>query len=100
MAHSGGGNVWLDLSGLTVTHLTADTGGGNMEVILPDLLTDLNGTVRSGAGNVTVHIPGGSAARIQATTGLGKEIMDGPFNQKGKPCFKLSPLSHWAPILF
>jgi Cell wall-active antibiotics response LiaF, C-terminal len=83
-AHSGGGNVWLDLTGMTITRLTADTGGGNMEVILPDHLVDVHVTVKSGAGNVTIQIPGGMAARIQATTGLGKVILDGPFNQIDK----------------
>jgi hypothetical protein len=80
-AHSGGGNVYLDLSVMVVSRLAADTGGGNLEVILPDQISDLNMTVKSGAGNVTVHIPNGAAAKVHATTGLGKVIADQRFTQ-------------------
>jgi predicted membrane protein len=103
-AHSGGGNVKLDLSGMAITHVAADTGGGNMDVILPDNAADLSvaartgagnvtveigsethgsGTVnaRSGAGNVAVNLPGDIAARIHATSGLGKVIVDPRFSQ-------------------
>lgn len=98
-AHSGGGNVKLDLSGMKVTRLSANTGGGNMDVVLPEDAADLDviaasgaGNVsvdigsrlagsstvsaRSGAGNVSVRIPAGLAARIHAGTGMGKIIMD------------------------
>jgi hypothetical protein len=104
-AHSGGGNVKLDLTGMAVTRLYADTGGGNMDVVLPDNASNLYvlaktgaGNIRiaigcgitesnmiearSGAGNVDVHIPSGVATRIHATTGLGKTIVDPQFN----PC--------------
>ncbi len=103
-AHSGGGNVKIDLTGMKVTRLAADTGGGNMNVVLPENAADLNVTVKSGGGNVTVEIgsgitgsnsilagsgagnvtmsiPGGIAARIQATTGMGKVVVDGRFNK-------------------
>ena len=80
-AHSDGGNVKLNLAGMSVTRLSADTGGGNMEVNLPDAIANLSVTVKSGAGNVTVSVPGGIAARIYATTGLGKVIVDPSFNK-------------------
>ncbi len=35
-AHSDGGNVRLNLAGLVITRVSADTGGGNVDVILPD----------------------------------------------------------------
>jgi hypothetical protein len=101
-AHSDGGNVKLDLASLIVTHVSADTGGGNIDVILPDNVVDLGATAAtgagavtvefgddiagsntldasSGAGNVIVHIPNGVAARIHATTGLGKVTVDPRF---------------------
>jgi hypothetical protein len=101
-ANTGGGNVKLDLSGMTITRVSADTGGGNLDVVLPDNAANLsilaktgggNVTVEigsgttgsniidagSGAGNVEVHIPGGLAARIYATTGLGKSVIDPRF---------------------
>ena len=36
-AHSGGGNVRLDLAGMTVTRVAAHTGAGNMDVVLPGM---------------------------------------------------------------
>jgi hypothetical protein len=102
-ASSGGGNVRLDLTGLAVTHVTAETGGGNVEVALPDSAADLSVTAKtgagavtlevgritgssaidasSGAGNVVVNLPGGLAARIHATSGIGKVIMDPRFGK-------------------
>lgn len=103
-AHSGGGNVKLDLSSVAVTHLSAGTGGGNMEVILPDNASNLEVTAETGAGNVSVEIgsglsgnnivnvgsgagkvivrvPGGIAARIHTSSGWGKGIVDPRFSQ-------------------
>jgi hypothetical protein len=103
-AHSDGGNVKLDLAGMAVTHVMADTGGGNMEVVLPDNAANLSVTAKSGGGNVTaeigsgttgsntvdtksgagnvvVRVPSGIAARIHATSGLGKVIVDPRFNK-------------------
>ncbi len=103
-AHSDGGNVKLDLAGMAVTRVAADTGGGNMDVVLPDHAADLNVAARTGAGNVTVEIgsgtrgsstvnassgagdvvvrvPSGLAARIQITKGLGKGTVDPRFSK-------------------
>ncbi len=94
-AHTGGGNVKLDLAGMAVTRLAADTGGGNMDVALPEHAANLNVTAKtgggnvtvvmgsgctgsntviatSGAGNVVVHVPRGLAAKVHATSGFGK----------------------------
>ncbi len=103
-AHSGGGNVKLDLSGMVVSRVCADTGGGNLDVVLPEKAfkvdvaaksdagnvavevgtgTSGSGAVEahSGAGNVTVRLPRGLAARIHATTGMGKVIIDPRFTK-------------------
>ena len=103
-AHSGGGNVKLNLAGMAVARVSADTGGGNMNVVLPDNAANLsvmaktgggNVTVEigngiagsntinanSGAGNVVIRLPSGLAARIHATSGLGKVIMDSRFSK-------------------
>jgi len=103
-AHSGGGNVKLDLSSIAITHLSAGTGGGNMEVILPDNASNLDVNAETGAGNVSVEIgshlsgnnivnvssgagkvivrvPGGIAARIHASSGWGKGIVDSRFSK-------------------
>jgi DUF4097 and DUF4098 domain-containing protein YvlB len=98
-AHTGGGNVKLDLASLPVGHLSADTGGGNLEILLPDHATNMSVIARtgggnvaveigedtsgsnsveasSGAGNVVVRVPADLAARVQATSGLGKVAID------------------------
>jgi hypothetical protein len=112
-AHSNGGNIKLDLAGMAVTCLSADTGGGNLDVVLPDNASDLSVTARtgggnvtieigsgttgsnlvnahSGAGNVVVNIPDGFAARIHTSTGMGKTIIDPQFNQIDKNTY-ISP---------
>ncbi len=104
VAHSGGGNVKLDLGSLAVSRVVADSGGGNMDVVLPSVAADLNVAVstgggnvavevgnsttgcsaldaKSGAGNVTVRVPSGLAARIQATSGMGKVVVDPRFGK-------------------
>jgi hypothetical protein len=81
LAHSGGGNVKLDLAGTTITSLSAVTGGGNIDVILPDILADLDVDINTGAGNATVQLPGGVEARIHASSGLGKVIVDPRFKK-------------------
>jgi hypothetical protein len=78
-AHSDGGNIRLDLNGMPVIRVSADTGGGNIEVVLPDTVDALSVTAKSGAGNVVVQVPSGIAARIHATTGLGKLMVSPRF---------------------
>lgn len=103
-AHSNGGNITLNLVGMAVARVAADTGGGNVDVVLPDDAADLSVTARtgagnasveigsgiagsnvvnasSGAGNVVVCIPSGVAARIHVTTGMGKAIVDPRFSK-------------------
>jgi hypothetical protein len=103
-AHSDGGNVKLNLAGMAITQVSADTGGGNVDVILPDNAANLNVTARTGAGNVSVEIGSGTsggntvnassglgkvivllpsdlAARIHVAGGLGKGIVDSRFNK-------------------
>jgi len=110
-AHSDGGNVKLNLAGMAVTCVSADTGGGNMEVVLPDNAANLNVIVQTGAGNVAVEsgsvllgsnlinaksgagdvdvrIPSGVAARIHATTGVGVAIMDPRFSKIDKNTYQ------------
>jgi hypothetical protein len=112
-AHSDGGHVKLNLAGVAVTRVSADTGGGNMDVILPDNAANLSVTAKTGAGNVTVEIgsgttgsnlvnaesgagnavvliPSGVAACIHATTGLGKATVDPRFSQTGNNTYQSS----------
>lgn len=112
-AHSDGGNLKLNLPGVDVTRVSADTGGGNIDVVLPDDSANLDITAKTGAGNVTVKIGSGTtgsnivnansgagnvevdiprrvAARIHATTGLGKAIVDPRFSAIEKNTYQSS----------
>lgn len=112
-AHSDGGNLRLDLAGTDIARISAETGGGNVDVVLPESAADLNvdlrtggGNVtvemgcdtkgsnivnaRSGAGNVIVGIPSSVAARIYVTTGLGKVIVDPRFSKIGDNTYQSS----------
>lgn len=87
-AHSDGGNIRMDLSGMAVTRVTANTGGGNMEVVLPKKATGISVDAKTGAGNVTIHIPGGMVARIIASSGLGKVILPERFAKVDKNLYQ------------
>jgi hypothetical protein len=112
-ARSNGGNIKLDLSGMIITCVSADNGGGNIDVVLPDNAANLNVAARtgggrvtievgrgttgsnivsakSGAGNVIVRIPSGLAARIHATTGMGKATIDSRFSKIDNTTFQSS----------
>ena len=118
-AHSGGGNVKLNLAGMAITHLSAETGGGNLDIVLPVDATDLNVSASTGGGNVhvevggsmagsniinattgagkvVVHIPSGIAARIHTTTGWGKTIVDPQFSQIDKYMYQSSEFDRAA----
>lgn len=110
-ARSGGGNVRLDLAGMVVTRLLADTGAGNVDVVLPDNAANLGVTARSGAGNVSVEIgsgltgdstveahsgagnvdvilPRGIPAKIHATSGIGRVSVDSQFSSMDRHTYQ------------
>ncbi len=89
-AHSDGGNLKLDLTGMAVTSVSADTGGGNVDVVLPNNAANLNVTAKTGAGAVVVRIPSGVAARIRATTGMGKVTIAPRFNKTADNIYESS----------
>lgn len=80
-AHSGGGNLKLNLAGMAITHLSADTGAGNIHLVLSDKATNLLMTAKTGAGNVDVQVPGDIKIKIHASSGLGQVIVDAHFNR-------------------
>jgi predicted membrane protein len=75
---------------MVVTRVSADTGGGNIDVVVPDNAANLSVAVRTGAGNVVVCIPSGVAARVHPTTGLGKVIADPRFSKADKDSYQTS----------
>jgi len=79
-ARSGGGNVKLNLAGMAVTRVLADSGGGNLNVVLPDHATDLDVTAKTGAGNVTVEIGNGTSGSniVNAESGAGNVVVSVP----------------------
>ena len=99
--------------------VSADSGGGNLEVVLPDNAANLSVTAKTGGGNVTVeigsgttgknvvnatsgagnievHLPRSLAARIYATSGWGKEIVDRQFDNIDKHTYQSSDFDHAA----
>jgi predicted membrane protein len=59
---------------------TAKTGAGNVTVEVGSGIEGSNTVeANSGAGNVVVRVPSGIAAKVHATSGLGKVIMDPRF---------------------
>lgn len=112
-ALSDGGNLKLDLAGMTVIRVSAETGGGNVDIALPEKAANLSVVARTGAGNITVdigdgttgsnivnaksgagnvevHIPSDVPARIHATTGLGKVITGPQFSKTGDNTYQSS----------
>ena len=110
-AHSGGGNIKLDLADMSITRVSTDSGGGNIDMVLPDKVADLCASARtgagnvvvelgrgstgkntldatSGAGNVVIRVPGGLAARIHLSTGMGKAVVDPRFVQLDKNTYE------------
>ena len=60
--------------------VTAKTGGGNVTVVVGRGMTGSNTIIAtSGAGNVIVRLPSGIAARIHASSGMGKLAIDTQF---------------------
>jgi hypothetical protein len=116
-AHTGGGNVKLNLTDMALAGLSADTGGGNMEIILPEHAANLrvmaktgggnvsieighaitgSNTVEasSGAGNVVVEVPDDIPARVNATTGMGKVIVEPRFSKIGSHTYQSAEYDH------
>lgn len=83
-AITSGGNIKIDLSRAVIAALYAGTGGGNIELILPEAPAEVQVVAKTGAGNLLVQIPEGTAARIQATSGLGKVVVSDRFHPAGK----------------
>ena len=96
IAHSDGGNLKLNLTGMAVTRVSVDTGGGNIDVVLPDAAVNLSVAAKTGAGNVVVVIPDDMPVRIHATTGLGKVVMDPQFTMIDKNTYQSSDFEHAA----
>ncbi len=102
--YSGEGAVKADLAGMAITRVSAESGGGAVDVTLPDNAAALSVLAKTGGGNVTVlvgrglsgknlvnaqtgggkvviHLPSGLAARITAATGWGKVRVESTFVQ-------------------
>lgn len=80
-AYSGGGTMALNLTGMTISRVSAETGGGNVSVVLPDQAADLLVSAKTGAGNVLVTVPAKIAAKIYIETGAGKVSLDPRFSK-------------------
>jgi hypothetical protein len=77
--YSGEGAIKADLTGMVITDISAESGGGAVDITLPDNSANLSVLAKTGGGKVVVHLPSGMAARITATTGWGKVLVDPTF---------------------
>jgi hypothetical protein len=97
---SGAGSVNYDLDGLTLSHLTIDSGAGSAAVMLPNGVYDAefdlgagslkmtlpeNGrqTIKldSGAGSITIYLPAEMAAQVEIDSGAGSFNPNSRFTQ-------------------
>jgi predicted membrane protein len=63
--------------------VSAKTGGGNVSVEIGGGTTGSNTvTAKSGAGNVVVCVPSGLAAKIHASSGLGRVVVESCFSER------------------
>lgn len=74
--HTGASESRLHLTDLNVTDFTLETGASETQVYLPALVKLTRATVKTGAASVTLHVPEGVAARIQAESGLATVDVD------------------------
>lgn len=115
-----GATEWqIHLNPTVSSDITAHTDGGNVDVVLPECAANLSVAARTGAGNITVEIGSGTtgsnivnaksgagnvevyipsrvAARIHATTGLGKVMMDPQFSKIGDNTYQSSDFNDAA----
>lgn len=87
---SGGGNININLAGMQVRNVSAETGGGNIGLILPRSSAELSVSATTGAGNVDIFLPDSLEAKVHATSGLGKVILDSRFTQVDKNTYQTS----------
>ncbi len=69
-----GGIIKIDLTDLIVTRVNAETGGGNMEITLPQTSENLSVSAKTGAGKVTINVGNIIKGRnsINASSGAGE----------------------------
>lgn len=73
---SGASDISLDLSQLRASELTLDLGASRADVVLPGAVPRARATVKAGAADVTLTVPEGVAARIDADAGLASLDVD------------------------
>ena len=69
-----GGNVTIDLTGLSIKHLNTETGAGMTKIVLPNSATNLDVNANVGAGEITIVV-GESVTgilKINAHSGAGE----------------------------
>lgn len=67
----------------------ARTGGGNVNIELGERMTGASSiAAKSGAGNVTVHVPSNLLSRVHARTGFGKVTVDSHFERVGSDTYE------------
>jgi hypothetical protein len=73
---TGANEARIDLTDLQVTELQLQTGASSTRITLPASAGHTKAAIRSGAASVSVRVPTGVAARIQAQSGLAEVRVD------------------------
>jgi hypothetical protein len=73
---TGANEARVDLTDLQITELQLQTGASSTRITLPANAGHTKATIRSGAASVSVRVPAGVAARIQAQSGLAEVRVD------------------------
>ena len=81
---------------MSVIRLAADTGGGNIDILLPDTDSSMKVVAKTGAGNVTILLPDGIKARLHASSGLGKIILPPQFKKTGDKTYQCDGYEEFA----
>ncbi|MBA4383958.1 MAG: hypothetical protein C0410_04425 [Anaerolinea sp.] len=69
--NGGSGSITMDLTGLQLTSLTADTGSGSSNITLPQSTEAYTVDMESGSGSVTMRVPDETSLALTLDTGSG-----------------------------
>lgn len=69
--NGGSGSITMDLSGLQLTSLKADTGSGSSNITLPKTTEAYTVELESGSGSVTMRVPDETSLTLTLDTGSG-----------------------------
>lgn len=81
---TGANDANIDLSNLSVTNLSLESGASNTRIILPEKVDHISVKIKAGAASLAIQVPQSMAARIKIDSGVtSKKIDTARFPQTG-----------------